>query len=153
MADWDQRFLELAKHVSNWSKDPSTKVGCVIVDERKTVLSLGYNGFPRGVEDTPTRLKTRETKLNMVQHAEANAILNYNGNLHGTTAYVTHKPCSSCCGALIQAGITEIVSRPISEYLGLAERLQASYQATDAMLNDTGIIYREVASQIGVAAE
>ncbi len=107
MTNWDERFLELATLVSSWSKDPSTKVGCVLVGPDKVVLSVGYNGFPRGVEDSSERLNQRDIKYRMVQHAETNAIQNAQGNLRGATVYVTHKPCSNCCGALIQAGLCQ----------------------------------------------
>lgn len=74
--NWDIRFLELASHVSTWSKDPNTKVGAVIANENRQVLSLGYNGFPRGVEDKKSRYEDRATKLLFVAHAERNALDN-----------------------------------------------------------------------------
>jgi dCMP deaminase len=142
MADWNARFLGLAEFVSSWSKDPSTQVGCVIVNSDRIVLGIGYNGFPRGVEDTDERLNHRETKYLMVQHAETNAIQNSNGSLRGATAYVTHKPCANCCGALIQAGISKIVSKPTPD--GLALRLKDSYSASEAMMKEAGIEFIEV---------
>ena len=73
---WDHRFLALAEHISNWSKDPSTQVGAVITHTRsKRVVSMGFNGFPAGVEDTRERLDDRETKYEMVVHAEQNALM------------------------------------------------------------------------------
>ena len=73
---WDMRFLALAEHVSEWSKDPSTQVGAVITHSRsKRVISLGFNGFPAGVEDTEERLEDRTTKYEMVVHAEQNALM------------------------------------------------------------------------------
>ncbi len=68
MADWNKRFLDLAEHVASWSKDPSTKVGAVVVDEKKRVVSLGYNGFPRGVLDIDSRYNDRDTKHLFVAH-------------------------------------------------------------------------------------
>lgn len=141
MIDWDTRFLEMAELVAKWSKDPSTKVGCVLVTN-KIVLGVGYNGFPRGVDDTSERLNHRETKYLMVQHAETNAIQNAQGNLSGATAYVTHKPCANCCGGLIQAGISKIVSRPTPA--GLAERLKDSYVASEQMMKEAGIEFMEI---------
>ena len=76
LTKWDLRFLKLAHHVGQWSKDPSTKVGAVIVDAQRRVLGIGYNGFPRGVDDSPGRYHDRPTKLDMVVHAETNAIMN-----------------------------------------------------------------------------
>ena len=80
--DWDKRFLELASVVGSWSKDPSTKVGAVIVNENKQIVSMGYNGFPRGVRDD-YRLENRETKYNLIVHAEANAIIHAKESLEG----------------------------------------------------------------------
>ena len=76
MRSWDQRFLDLAEHIAQWSKDPRTKVGAVIVDEKKRVVSVGYNGFPRGVDDNPDRYEDRTAKLLFVAHAERNALDN-----------------------------------------------------------------------------
>ena len=89
---WDSRFLELAKHISEWSKDPSTKVGCVVVGEDREVRSTGFNGFPRGIEDDPTRLGDRDQKYPLICHAEENAIMHaarIGVSLKGNTAYVT----------------------------------------------------------------
>ena len=73
---WGDRYIHLAKEISTWSKDPSTKVGAVVIGNNGEVLSQGYNGFPRGIKDTPQRLKDREKKYNLVVHAEMNAIYN-----------------------------------------------------------------------------
>ncbi len=106
---WDYRFLDLAEHVGRWSKDPSTKVGAVIVRPDRTIASLGYNGFPRGVEDAYT---TREEKLLRTVHAEMNAILSAREPLHGCTIYVSPLfPCSNCAAAIIQAGIKTVIAR------------------------------------------
>ena len=91
MNKWVKRFFRLANEVATWSKDPSTKVGAVIVGENKQIISQGYNGFPRGVDDTEERYNNREIKYKMVVHAEMNAILNalYNGSsVKGATLYV-----------------------------------------------------------------
>ncbi len=88
MADWDARFLELARLVSTWSKDPSTQVGAVIT-RGKFVVSLGFNGHPKGVTDSPGRLENREVKYRTIIHAEINAIL---------TAKQDLKAAPSTCG-------------------------------------------------------
>src|ERR1700722_2700699 len=85
---WDIRFLELAKHISNWSKDPSTKVGAVLVNDLKQVVGMGYNGFARGVQDTDERLNDRETKYKLVVHAEVNAIIQAGHAARNSTLYV-----------------------------------------------------------------
>ena len=110
MADWDKRFLDLAEHVAQWSKDPRTKVGAVIVDEKKRVVSIGYNGFPRGVDDTPDRYEDRPTKHLFVAHAERNALDNAPLMVDGCTLYVPLVPCNECTKSIIQKGITRVVS-------------------------------------------
>jgi dCMP deaminase len=110
MPKWDARFLRLAEHVSAWSKDPSTKVGAVIADPANRVVSLGYNGFARGVADTPGRYADRETKLKFVVHAERNAILFAGRELTGCTLYTwPFPPCAQCAAMTVQAGIGRVV--------------------------------------------
>lgn len=140
MIKWHRRFLELAAHVATWSKDPSTQVGCVLVDEQRRVVGMGYNGFPRGVGDGPERYDDRPTKYAMVVHAEANAILNAVGETRGCVAYVTHHPCATCSGLLIQAGVRAIITHETPP--GLAERFAESFAHSRTMLKeaDIGII-------------
>lgn len=108
---WDLRFLRLAAHISEWSKDPSTKVGAVIVDHKNRVVSLGYNGFPTRVEDRPDLLGNREAKLARTVHADANAILFAARPLVACTIYTyPFPPCSACAALIIQAGIHRVVS-------------------------------------------
>lgn len=109
---WDRRFLALAHHVSGWSKDPSTKVGAVIVRPNRTIVSLGYNGFPRGTEDYHQLLDDRDTKLKRTVHAEVNAILTAQESLNGCVLYVTPlHPCATCAGIIIQSGIKRVVAK------------------------------------------
>lgn len=132
--DWDDRFLELAALVGGWSKDPSTKVGAVIVRPDRTIASLGYNGFPRGVDDT---YKDREHKLLRTVHAEMNAILSAREPVNGYTLYVTPLcPCANCAAAIIQSGIVQVIARmpetPRPEW-------KASFEAAREMFNQAGI--------------
>tara|TARA_R110000737_G_scaffold47134_7_gene67099 strand:+ start:14615 stop:15058 length:444 start_codon:yes stop_codon:yes gene_type:complete len=106
---WDARFMELAKLVSTWSKDPSTKVGAVLVDPTRRIMSTGYNGFPRGVSDEWTRYADREQKYAMVVHAELNALLCASSKVSGCTLYVTMAPCSECAKSIIQSGVDRVV--------------------------------------------
>lgn len=107
---WDDRFLELATVISSWSKDPSTQVGAVIVDDDNRVISIGYNGFPKGIKDDH-RLSNRDLKYEMVVHAEANALLFANAPVKGCTIYTwPFQPCSRCASLIIQAGIRRVVS-------------------------------------------
>ena len=105
---WPRRFLKLAQEVATWSKDPNTKVGAVIVDERNRIVGLGYNGFPRGVADSPALYSDRESKLSLVVHAEANAILNSNRVVSGCHLYTSLPPCNECAKLIIQAGISRV---------------------------------------------
>ena len=134
---WDNRFLDLAAHIAAWSKDPSTRVGCVIVNHNKTIVSVGYNGFPRGVVDHAGRYENREVKYLLVQHAEANAIASAKEHLDGDTAYVTHHPCSNCAGLIIQTGITRVVTRKPES--GFTERLKESIQAAQTMFREANV--------------
>jgi len=107
---WDSRFLKLAKIVSEWSKDPSTKVGAVLVRPNRTVAALGFNGFPRKVLDHAERYDHRPTKYEMVVHAETNALLSTRENVKGYTLYVTPlPPCSQCAAEIVQQEIGKIV--------------------------------------------
>jgi dCMP deaminase len=107
---WDLRFIRLAQHIAEWSKDPSTKVGAVIVDQDKRVVSMGYNGFPRGVDDSPERYENREMKYPMICHSERNAVLFARQDLRGCILYTTFFPCAPCAGIIIQAGIEQVVT-------------------------------------------
>lgn len=111
MRKWDQRFLELAKFISGWSKDPSTKVGAVIVDtDGRSIVSTGYNGFAKGVKDSDERLNDRELKYKMVCHGEMNAILFSKRDLTGCTLYTyPFGCCSSCASYVVQTGIKRVV--------------------------------------------
>lgn len=111
---WDKRFIEAARHFSSWSKDPSTKVGAVIVNPTMEIVGTGYNGFPRGVEDRKDRLNDRTTKYALVVHAELNAIIQAGHRARGGTIYVwppfgCPPCCASCAKAIIQSGIVRVV--------------------------------------------
>ena len=111
LTKWDNRFLELAKLIGSWSKDPSTQVGAVIADDNNRILSIGYNGFPKGVEDSEKRLFEREEKYAIIVHAEANALMFANKSVEGCTIYTwPFEPCSRCAGLIIQSGIKRVVS-------------------------------------------
>lgn len=111
---WDRRFLELAKHISSWSKD-TTKIGAVIAEDgpSRDVVSIGYNGFPRGFQDTGERFENRVEKYKYTVHAEMNAIFTAAREgkyLNDTTLYVYGLPvCHECAKGVIQAGIKRVV--------------------------------------------
>ena len=112
MEKWDRRFCDLAKFVSEWSKDPGAKVGAVVFAKRGGDVSIGYNGFPMEVEDSVARLADDDTKLQFVVHAEQNAIIAAASRSQGATLYVWGKPiCARCAGSIIQSGIKRVVAR------------------------------------------
>jgi dCMP deaminase len=104
--------MELAEFFARRSKDPSTQCGAVIADHQHGLVSVGFNGFPRGVKDTGMRLLDREWKLGAIIHAEVNAILYARGrDLSGCTIYTWPlPPCSNCAAVIIQSGLREVVS-------------------------------------------
>lgn len=113
MTNWDYKYAELARRIAEWSKDPSRKIGAIAVGEHGQILSQGYNGFPRGIEDTQARLLDREEKYKYIVHAEMNCIYNatLNGvSLNGSTLYVYGLPiCSECSKGIIQVGVKRVV--------------------------------------------
>ncbi len=145
---WDRRFLELAKLVSTWSKDPSTKVGAVLVLDRK-VVGTGYNGFPRDVEDTEARLQKRELKYQMVVHAEVNAIIEAGRKAKGSTLYVYPSfmlppVCSDCAGVAIQAGVAGIVGYEPDLNDPRVQRWVDSIAVSETMWSEAGLFIRSV---------
>ena len=112
---WEEYFMSLAILSSYRSKDPSTKVGaCIINPNDNTILSLGYNGFPRGCDDNlfpwgKGNDNEEDNKYPYVVHAELNAILNAHKDLRGSVLYTTLSPCKECTKAIIQAGIKEVI--------------------------------------------
>ena len=110
--EWNEYFMEMATLVASKSKDTSMKCGTVIVGEGHTILATGYNGFPRGVDDTNGEHLERPEKYFWTEHSERNAIYNAARNgikLLGANAYINAHPCVYCARALVQAGIKEIM--------------------------------------------
>jgi dCMP deaminase len=140
---WDKRFLDLAHHISQWSKDPSTKVGAIIVDEDKRIVGLGYNGFPMGVSDDPGLYANRAIKYERVIHGEINAILNANKSVKGCTLIeVPFFSCARCTAQIIQSGIRRIVypfHSPDSEMFEKQLRWKESIDIAQAMCKEAGI--------------
>lgn len=135
---WDKRFLALASHVSSWSKDPSTQVGAVVVSPQGVVCGIGYNGFPRGVEDRQDRLDDRAVKYPMTVHAEPNAILTAS-QTKGCTLYVHPlSPCATCAGFIIQAGICRVVFPAMIGEEALA-RWKFSFELSEQMFSEAGV--------------
>lgn len=112
---WDRRFLALAEHIAQWSKDPSTKTGAVIVDSNNRVVSIGYNGFPRGINDSQERLENRDLKYKIIVHCERNALLFARETVARCRLYTwPFMSCAPCAAMVIQAGIVEVIA-PVSD--------------------------------------
>lgn len=131
---WDHRYLELSQFISNWSKDPSTKVGAVITDYNNRVVSIGYNGFPQHIFDD-NRLEDRETKYKIIVHGEMNAILFANKSLEHCTLYTyPFMPCSRCASMIIQTGIQRVVS-----YNNIPDRWKTEFELSKLLFKEAGV--------------
>jgi len=135
---WQARFIKLAQEISTWSKDAGTRVGAVIVRPDRTICSVGFNGFPRGVEDSPSAIANRDTKLLRTIHAELNAILSAKEPLTGYSLFVwPFQPCAQCAAAIIQAGIADVYC-PFNDHLA-HERWSESFRAALQMFDEAGV--------------
>lgn len=138
LTSWDHRFLDLARHVSGWSKDPNAKIGAIITDGHGTFAAIGYNGFPKGIEDSAERLGNKELKNTMVVHAEENAVLMAGIRALGGTIYVTGKPiCPRCAGVIIQSGLKRVIA-------------QMPKSGTDSHWDEVGFIAIDMLKEAGV---
>jgi len=143
---WDEYFMGIAILSSKRSKDPSSQVGAAIIRDKR-VLSLGYNGMPRGCDDScmpwgKTSEDPLKTKYPYVVHAELNAILNANKDLSGATLYVTMFPCNECAKAIIQTGIKEII------YLSDKHHNEMAGIASNKMLDLAGVKIRKYTGRL-----
>jgi len=140
---WHERFIKLAHEVATWSKDPSTKVGCILVKDKK-VISTGYNGFPKGISDSFDRLMDREQKYEMTVHAEINAITTaalHGVSTEGATAYITFNPCSRCAAVLINAGVDLVY---VSTANDIPTRWLENFILASKMLAEAGVEYQTI---------
>lgn len=145
--DWDEFFLTMCELVARKSKDPSTKTGCVVADPDKRIRSMGFNGFPQGVDDSPARYLDRELKYALIAHCDANAVFSAARagiSLKGCTMFLTGPPCSECTKSIIQAGIVEVVwpkDNPFEEP-GRRERWAVSLDRAEMMATESGVKFR-----------
>jgi dCMP deaminase len=140
---WHVRFLRLAKEVSTWSIDPSTKVGCILV-KNKRVISTGYNGFPRNISDNFDRLLDREKKYEITVHAEVNAVTTaalHGVSTEGSIAYVSFSPCSRCAAVLINAGISEVY---VTGGSIIPDRWLSNFITASTLLAEAGVGYEVI---------
>lgn len=139
---WDQYFMGVALLSAMRSKDPQTQVGACIVNQKKRIVGIGYNGFPIGIDDDDFPWSKTdswlESKYPYVVHAEPNAILNATEPLHGATLYVTLFPCNECAKLVIQSGIKEVV------FLEDKYHDRDTFIASRRMFDSAGVTYREL---------
>jgi dCMP deaminase len=141
MNKWTRRYLDIAKEVAKWSKDPSRQIGAIAVGDKGQILSQGYNGFPRGVKDTDDRYNNREDKYKYVVHGEMNCIYNACNSgvsLNGATLYVTGLPvCSECAKGIIQVGIKKVVMEYPND---IPDFWRESVELTKQMFHEAGVL-------------
>lgn len=123
MNTWNKRFMDLAGFIASWSKDPSHKIGAVIVNKDKKIISTGFNGFAKGIEDTEERLNDKSIKRALMLHAEENAILHAKQDLSNCDIYISgYLCCIHCASLIIQSGIKTVYykntrdGKEVSEY-------------------------------------
>ena len=141
-AKWDARFLDLCDHIAEWSRDPSSKVGAVIVRPDKSVASMGFNGFPQAMPDSEHLYNDRECKYPRIIHAEMNALLFMRERIGpGYTLYTSpYPPCSNCAKHYIQAGIKRVVA-PDYEW---PDRWVKDLKLSEALWEEAGVELRYV---------
>lgn len=147
---WDTYFTLMADLVSHKSKDPSTKVGCVIVGPDNEILSTGYNGLPRGANDNLPERNERPEKYQWYEHAERNAIYNaarIGVSLKGCRAYLTHMPCMDCARGLVQSGVVEVVVKRNTDP-ELQARWGDSWKKTAKLFDETDVKLRTIAPEM-----
>jgi dCMP deaminase len=132
----------MARHVALLSKDPSTRVGAVILDPKRRLVSAGYNGFARGVPDNIRLLEDRAKKYKLILHAEKNAIMFATAPLDGCTMVVTHPCCSQCAALLVQAGIKHVMwPKPDETFI---ERWAEDLELTRMQFDHAGVNVEEI---------
>jgi dCMP deaminase len=140
--DWDTYFMGIAALSSKRSKDPKTQVGACIISEEKTIIGIGYNGFPKGISDDQFPWLDEgpflDTKYPYVVHAEANAILNATRHVQNATLYVTLFPCHECTKLIIQSGIKHL------KYMSNKDQDKPFHHAAKRMLDASGVTYEQI---------
>lgn len=147
--NWHKYFLGLAQYVSEKSKDRSTKVGAIITGPDNEIISTGYNGFPRGVDDNIDSRHERPIKYSYTEHAERNAIFNaarHGTALKGCTLYINFSlhPCPDCARAIIQSGISTVIGVKDKPFSGKGNHWLESFKISEEMFKEAGIKYYEI---------
>lgn len=141
-----RQYFKVAESFASMSKDPSSRVGCVVLNSQTfSVRSVGYNGFPRGVDETVASRWDRETKLRFISHSEQNAIAQAARegiSLENSTMVCTMFPCCECAKSIIQAGIKTVVTREPTE--DIKSRWGPSFDVATTMFSEAGVVIQFV---------
>jgi dCMP deaminase len=136
---WDETFFDIIDVIAQRSDDPDTKLGAIIVGPNNDIISIGYNGLPRGIKPTETNTK-RPTKYDYMEHAESNAILNCVRNNtkipEGSKLYVQMVPCVVCTRMIIQAGISQVI---IGSTESSNPKWREDWETSSLMLDEAGV--------------
>lgn len=138
LTKWEIRWIQLAEEIKNWSKDPSRKVGCVLV-KNNHIVSTGYNGFPTGILDSVVRLEDKSFKNDIIIHAEKNAIAQaakMGISTDGCSAFITLHPCSQCASMLIEVGIKRVICPNPAYYKGSWKK---NFSTSSDLLYEAGV--------------
>lgn len=147
---WDEYFMGVALLSAKRSKDPNTKVGACIINSKKRIIGIGYNGLPQGCDDNvfpwvnSKDINELDTKYPYVVHAESNAILNSTTSLDGATLYVSLFPCNECAKLIIQSGIKHII------YMSDKYKDSMSNKASRRMFDAAGVTYEKLGYMLNV---
>lgn len=140
MTNWNERFINLAALIGSWSKDPSKKIGAVIVDKDNRIVSTGFNGFARGVIDNKEDLENKDLKRLLMLHAEENAILYAKQDLTCCKIYIAGlPPCVHCTSMIIQSGIKEVYFKNLSPNKEISVFWQKNIDLSKTILNKAGV--------------
>lgn len=141
--NWHEFFIGLAYKIAEKSKDPSTQIGCIIVNDDNSPLVIGYNGLPRGCDDNVPERNDRPEKYHWYAHGEENAIANAASEgirLKGSTAYIIAPPCTTCARLLIQARIRKIIV-PKDHVLSDRSDWEVHFERSLIMLKEAGVLF------------
>lgn len=142
---WDECFMRMANLIAERSKDPSTQAGAVVVNQKNVIVGMGYNGFPRGIDNKALPWDREgdfeDTKYAYVCHAEENAIYNANNSTEDCKLYCNLFPCNECAKTIIQNGIKEVIYES-DKYAGTP-----SVRASKKMFKMTKIKFRQYISK------
>jgi len=143
LSKWDSRYIDMAKLVSTWSKDPSTKVGAVLVRSDGTILSVGYNGFPKQMTDKLQDYNNRDIKYSRMIHGEINALIHAGCSIQGSTLYTyPFASCDRCVVQMIQAGVNHFIFPTLPK--DLESRWQAAVVKAKEYIIESGTFYTEI---------